>query len=248
MPGQALYESYERVQVNYSLGLPGSKRAVGRGASRGVGTPKRKAAFGRRDSRWVDWRTPVWTAIRYRPPPSRKTLRSTKRRIPQQARQVSMRRARMPTESAQRGESARAGTAARTPMPKKTARMSAPRSTPRSRQARNAGASRSNDAVVAASIAAKAASGFGFSMSKSVMRTSPPFQGPFLCATTLPDRCRERLPFQTGKSDSRLPDGLASSAPCRICPETPKNTPSPAHNFALHFYCSYTSIVLCIPL
>lgn len=33
-----------------------------------------------------------------------------------------------------------------------------------------------------------------------------------------------------------------------FAPKRRKNTPSPARNFALHFYCSYTSIVLCIPL
>ena len=36
MPGQALYGSYERVQVNYSLGLPGYKRAIECGTSCGV--------------------------------------------------------------------------------------------------------------------------------------------------------------------------------------------------------------------
>lgn len=35
-PGQALYGSYERVQVNYSLGLPGYKRTMECGTSCGV--------------------------------------------------------------------------------------------------------------------------------------------------------------------------------------------------------------------
>ena len=36
MPGQTLYGPYERVQVNYSLGLPGYKRAIECGTSCGV--------------------------------------------------------------------------------------------------------------------------------------------------------------------------------------------------------------------
>lgn len=45
MPGQTLYGFYERVQVNYSLGLPGYKRAIGSGTGCGAGTPKKKGGL-----------------------------------------------------------------------------------------------------------------------------------------------------------------------------------------------------------